>query len=72
MSIKSDFAKLQNSKTYLHLTATHQFDLFCTSTDGLRPKPYFDFFGQTLLRPKLYFYQYFSTNKKSIFNKRSK
>jgi len=36
-------------------TGTHQFDLFCTSTNRLlRPKPYFDFFGQTLLRP-LYF-----------------
>ena len=62
-----------------------QFDLFCSSTifrsstfSGLRPKPYFDFFGQTLLRqktllrPKLYFDLYFSTNKKSRFDKMSK
>ena len=36
-----------------------------------RPKPYFDFFGQTLLRPKLYFDPYFSINKKSRFENRS-
>ena len=52
---------------------THQFDLFYISTHGypptlLWPKPHFDFFGKTLLRPKLYF----STNKKSRFDKRSK
>ena len=47
---------------------THQFDRFCTSTHRL----YFDFFGQALLRPKVYFDLYFSTNKKSRFDKRSK
>mgnify|MGYP000124864948 CR=1 FL=1 len=43
----------------------------------LRPKPYFDLFGQTLLTTKtllrpLYFDLCFSTNKKSRFDKRSK
>jgi len=37
-------------------------------TDFLPLKPYFDFFDQTLLRPRLYF----STNKKSRFDKMSK
>ena len=37
-----------------------------------RPKPYFVFFGQTLLRPKLYSDLCFSANKQSRFDKSSK
>ena len=39
--------------------------------DGFK-SAYFDFFDQTLLRPKLYFDLYFSTNNKSSFDKMSK
>ena len=55
---------------------THQFDLFCNSNifrssafSALRPT---DFTSTSLLRPKLYFDMYVSTNKKSRFDKRSK
>jgi len=62
-------------RPFLYFDHFHIFDIFCTSTHRLyliRPKPYFDFFGQTLLRPKLYFELCFSTTKKSRFDKRSK
>ena len=57
------------SQLYFDFLSELYFDLFVPTL--LRPKLYFGLFGQTLLRP-LDFYLYFSTNKKSTFDTRSK
>ena len=55
-------------RPFLYFDHFHIFDLFCTSTHRF----YLDqtFNSTFLLRPKLYFDLYVSTNKKSRFDKR--